>query len=224
MNHAETRESQDAGSIHQKALCEADGALGARFRNDGPFLWKGQRNPAILHPQPEGFLGRGLLASDHFTEAFSALESDLVEEIVRNFGWACVSVRGTSMTPAIQPGDLLSIHHVDFQEISIGQIVLYARDGRLITHRVVKKSASPQAPQLITRGDRVVQNDYPVSPDELLGRVKFIERGGRRFRPAEHPGVQGQLLCRMLRASDRATSLYLRLADFWRALAGEGVR
>jgi signal peptidase I len=223
MTHAETRESKAAGSANKKTVCEADRALGPCFRDDGPFLREGQRNPAFLHSQPEGFLGLGFLVSDQFTPAFSALGSDLVGEIVRNFGWACVSVRGTSMTPAVQPGDLLSIQHVDFQEVSIGQIVLYARDGRLITHRVVEKSAGPQAPHLVTRGDRVLENDYPVSPDELLGRVKFIVRGGRRFQPADHPGAPRQLLCRMLRASDRATSIYLRLAEFWRALAREGV-
>lgn len=127
------------------------------------------------------------------------------------------------MTPAVQPGDLLTIQQKNIQDISIGQVVLYARGRRLITHRVVEKSGTPQAPHLITRGDRVAQSDSPVFPDELLGRVKFIERGGRQFQPADHPDVQRQLLCRMLRASDRATSIYLRAAEFWRALAGEGV-
>jgi hypothetical protein len=126
------------------------------------------------------------------------------------------------MTPAIQPGDLLTIQHTNFQEISIGQIVLFSRDGRLVTHRVVERSEGPQGPYLVTRGDRVAQNDSPVFPDELLGRVKVIERGGRRFQPANHPDVPRQLLPRMLRASDRATSVYLRLTQFWRVLAGEG--
>lgn len=223
MNHAETRKSQSDGSTHKKALREADRALGACFRDDGTFLRESQRNPAFLRSQPEGFLGRGFLLSDQFPEGFSALGNDLVKEIVRNFGWACVSVKGTSMTPAIRPGDLLSVQHTNIQEISIGQIVLYVRDGRLITHRVVEKSREPQAPHLITRGDRVAQSDYPVSPDELLGRVRLIERGGRRFQPADHLGVQEQILCRMLRASDRATSIYLRVAEFWSALAREGV-
>jgi signal peptidase I len=223
MTHAKTRKSKAAGNSNKETVRETDGALGACFRDDGPFLRKGQRNPAFLHSQQEVFLGPEFLTSDQFSDLFSAMGSDLVGEIVRNFGRACVSVKGTSMTPAVQPGDILSIQHVDFQEISIGQIVLYARDGRLITHRVVEKSAGAQTPHLITRGDRIVQNDYPVSPDELLGRVKFIERGGRRFQPADHPGVPRQLLCRMLRASDRATSIYLRLAEFCRAVSGEGV-
>ncbi|HET6929643.1 MAG TPA: signal peptidase I [Candidatus Acidoferrum sp.] len=223
MNHAETGKSQNARSTHKKTLCEADSSFGARFRDHGSVLRESQRNSAFLRSQPESFLDRGFSGRDQSTEAFSALGSDLVEEIVRNSGWACVRVRGTSMTPAVQPGDLLTIQHTNFQEISIGQIVLYARGGRLITHRVVEKSGGPQAPHLITRGDRVAQNDSPVSPDELLGRVKFIERGGRRFQPADHPDVQRQWLCRVLRASDRATSIYLRVAEFWRALAGEGV-
>jgi signal peptidase I len=223
MSHGETRKSQGPGNTQEKALCEADRSLGACFRDDGPFLRKSERNSAFLHSQPEVFLGHGFSVPDQSTEAFSALGSDLVEEIVRNFGWACVRVRGTSMTPAVQPGDVLTIQHTNFQEISIGQIVLFSRDGRLITHRVVEKSANPHSPYLVTRGDRVVPNDSPVSPDELLGRVKFIERGGRRFQPVNHPGAPRQLLSRMLRASDRATSIYLRLAQFWRVLAGEGV-
>lgn len=133
-------------------------------------------------------------------------------------------VSGTSMMPAVQPGDLLLIQHVDFPEISVGQIVLYVRDDRLVTHRVVEMSSVPGRPRLVTRGDRVTQNDSPVSPDELLGRLMFVERGGRRFQPSDHPGVPRQLLGRMLRASDRATSIYLRLAEFWRALAGESAR
>lgn len=157
-------------------------------------------------------------------EDLNTLICDLVSETVRTFGCARLLVSGTSMTPAVQPGDLLSIQHLDFQEISIGQIVLYVRDDRLITHRVVGKSSFPGAPRVVTRGDRVVQNDSPVSPDELLGRVTFVERGGRRFQPVDHPDVPRQLLCRMLRASDRATSIYLRLAEFWRALAGEGAK
>jgi signal peptidase I len=223
MTHAKTRKSETAGSANKETVCETGRALRARFRDDGSFLRKAQCNPAVLQSQQEGFLGPGFLTSDQFSEVFSAMGSDLVGEIVRNFGRACVSVRGTSMTPAVQPGDILSIQHADFHEISIGQIVLYARDGRLITHRAVEKSGGPEAPYLVTRGDRVVQNDHPVSPGELLGRVKFIERGGRRFQPADHPGVPRQLLCRILRASDRATSIYLRLAEFCRELAGEGV-
>src|SRR6267154_6803259 len=104
-------------------------------------------------------------------EDLNTVTCDLVSETVRTFGCARLLVSGTSMTPAVQPGDLLSIQHVDFQEISIGQIVLYVRDDRLITHRVVEKSSDPQAPHLVTCGDRVGQNDFPVSPDELLGQV-----------------------------------------------------
>ncbi len=161
---------------------------------------------------------------DQLVEDLNTLACDLVSETVRTLGCARLRVTGTSMTPAVQPGDLLSIQRADFKEISIAQIVLYARDGRLITHRVVEKSVGPHAQHLITRGDRVVQNDSPVSPDELLGRVTFIERGGRRFQPSDPTGGPRQLLCRMLRSSDRATSIYLRLAGFRRTLAGRGAR
>jgi signal peptidase I len=161
---------------------------------------------------------------DQPVEDLSILAGDIVSEALRTFGCARLRVSGTSMTPAIQPGDLLSIQRVDFQEISIGHIVLYRRDARLITHRVVEKSSVPGASRLVTRGDRVVPNDLPVSPNQLLGRVTFVERGGNRFQPVDHPGLPGRLLTRMLRASDRATALYLRLAEFLRARTGQSVR
>lgn len=224
MSHAEARKSQGTGSTPEKALREADRPLGACFRDHGPCLRKSERNPAVLHSQQKVFLGRRLSVSNQSSEAFSALGSDMVEEIVRNFGRACVSVRGTSMTPAIHPGDFLTIQHINLQEISVGQIVLFSRGGTLITHRVVEKSEGPHSPHLVTRGDRVVHNDSPVSPDELLGRVKFIERGGRRFQPANHPRAPRHLLSRMLRSSDHATSIYLRLAQFWCLLVREGAR
>jgi hypothetical protein len=75
---------------------------------------------------------------------------------------------------------------------------------------------SSTEPCLITRGDRLRQDDTPVSALELLGRVISIERDNRKVElPAtgsNHPIV------RLLQASDRLTHFYLRLAACRRTL------
>lgn len=139
----------------------------------------------------------------------------LAEEVVRTFGEVRLRVSGTSMVPTILPGDLVSIQRASLREISPGEVVVFLREGRFIVHRVVDRKAAAAAcsstePCLITRGDRLRQDDTPVSALELLGRVVSIERDRRKVElPAmgsNHP------ILRLLQASDRATHLYLRLA------------
>jgi hypothetical protein len=114
------------------------------------------------------------------------------------------------MLPTLWPGDVLEVRRERAAEISPGDLVLFERDGRFIAHRVVEvrdsgfgtrdpgeptpwpeslgpgpgsRVSSPESRTLITRGDRTRQCDPPVLPDELLGRVAAIVRGGVRLSP-----------------------------------------
>ena len=146
----------------------------------------------------------------------TTLACDLAGEVVRTFGEVRLRVFGTSMVPSILPGDLISVERTDLFEISPGEIVLYLRDGRLFVHRVVAHAGSQDAPRLITRGDRLSCNDPLVSSSELLGRVTSIQthdgRRHRQARPATSVSVWERIFIHVLRTSDRATYLYLRLA------------
>ena len=71
----------------------------------------------------------------------------------------------------------------DGAAISPGEIVLYAREGRLVAHRVVGKIDRQDGALLLTRGDRLKTTDPPVRPDELLGRVTHVLRGNHRIDP-----------------------------------------
>jgi len=93
----------------------------------------------------------------------------------------------------------------------------------LFIHRVVDRQVSSTAdsleePCLITRGDRLAHNDPPVTSRELLGRVVSVERGNRRVELLAQPVRANRLIIRLLRTSDRATFLYLRIAAYWRAI------
>jgi signal peptidase I len=149
----------------------------------------------------------------------------LVEEVVRSTGEVRLRVLGTSMAPAMLPGDLVLIRRASLNDISMGEVVLFLQNGRMFVHRVVGKSEMSAAGNsaehcLITRGDRLRHDDPPVSPRELLGRAVIIERDNRTIEVAPH-GSNG-LLARLLRTSDRATYLYLRLGACWKTLFVSG--
>lgn len=142
----------------------------------------------------------------------------LAGEIVRNFGKLRLRALGTSMMPAIFPGDLISVQKAEVCEISRGEIVLWTRDGRLFIHRVAAHAGDSVRPLLITRGDRLGYNDPPVSSAELLGRVISVERNGEELGNVRAlQAGRSRALARIFRASDRATHLYVRLAAFWRS-------
>jgi signal peptidase len=145
-------------------------------------------------------------------EHAAALASGLAEEVVRTFGRVHLRVFGTSMVPAIFPGDLISVQHAVLSEISNGEIVLYVRDGRMFAHRVVGCTDSPEGSLLIARGDRFRHNDPPISSGELLGKVISVERGNSQWRSAPCLSGWERMIVHVLRNSDRATYLYLRLA------------
>ncbi len=133
---------------------------------------------------------------------------ELAAEVAGQFGRVRLRVSGTSMAPAIRPGDLLSVEAVALDQVARGEVVVFARDGRLIAHRLVAMTEGG----LITRGDRARRNDFPVSSAEFVGRVISIERGGTPVHAPARPSITQQAISRVLRFSDRATYLYLRLA------------
>jgi signal peptidase len=144
------------------------------------------------------------------------LSSDLAAEMARTSGRLRLRVSGTSMVPAVHPGDFLLVERKRVGELSKGEIAVFAREGRLIAHRVVDTIGSRHERHLLTRGDRARRNDVLVSRFELLGRVTSIERGC--IRPGLQVNIAQRVISRLLRLSDRATSLYLRFAALQRGL------
>jgi hypothetical protein len=111
------------------------------------------------------------------------LKRQLVLEVVGSLGEAHLPASGSSMLPSIRPGDVLEVHRERMAGVSKGDIVVFEREARLVTHRVVEKVTGPERTLLITRGDALRAPDPPVTPEELLGRVTAILRGGRRLDP-----------------------------------------
>jgi signal peptidase I len=181
-----------------------------------------------MQRRPQNFLNTPLtMQTDCQGNASIEMARGLAEEVIRTFGEVRLRVFGPSMAPAMLPGDVVTIRRAGLREISSGEVVLFVQSGRLFVHRVVghkliSTAESVEQPCLITRGDRLHHDDPPVSPQEFLGRVISLERGHRKIEiePHESSGV----FARLLRASDRATYLYLRLLASWRRLFLRGVK
>ena len=119
-------------------------------------------------------------------------------EVLRSFGEVRLRALGVSMLPTLWPGDRLTIQAAGFDQVRPGDMVLYARQNRFFVHRVIQKS-DQAGPFVITQGDAMVQEDPPVSPDELLGKVSAVYRCGNAFEPDREPATRrlaGILLCR----------------------------
>ena len=148
---------------------------------------------------------------DTLADPGSEVKQSLAVEVLRRFGEARLRVTGSSMLCAMWPGDLVAVRRQEMGEIRRGHVVLFVRDGRFFVHRVVGKIRREDRTLLVTRGDRLKENDPPVSPAELLGRVTGVIRGSRCLVPRITVGrrIGSWLLCR----SELGTRMALRLGS-----------
>jgi len=158
----------------------------------------------------------------------NAVGCELAGEIVRTFGRVRVRVTGTSMIPAVWPGDVLVVERRAVEKIQRGEIAVAERAGRLVAHRVI--SAAPNcvalAPHaapassaviapLLTRGDSQLAPDEPLHPEELLGTVVLIERGRAARQPRRALNFAAKLVAGMAQRSTTATRVLVRLHDMF---------
>lgn len=133
---------------------------------------------------------------------------ELTAEVVRRFGRVRLRVVGSSMLPAIQPGDELMVRRCGPDGLRIGEIVVFTRGGRLFAHRLVAVHASGL---LETKGDTIEQPDPFVHPGELLGRADRVSRRGDICRLPASSGFAGRLAAALFRRSISAVRIFTRL-------------
>ena len=108
---------------------------------------------------------------------------------------------GASMSPSIKKGELLIVKPIALEEAEIGEIVAFRRDESqsvLTTHRVIQKGKERGQRYIITKGDRNLYRDFPLSPQDVLGKVVGIEKKGQVI-PLESPfyRIRGYLTARL---------------------------
>lgn len=145
----------------------------------------------------------------------TAMKCELAREVLRSSGVLRLQVTGWSMLPTVWPGNELVIERVDWNPISIGDIVLFGRDTRLFVHRVISKVDNFDGGlEVITRGDGMPMPDRPISSSEVLGKVSLIRRSGKYVSPATSMGLFKSALAAVVQRSVLASRVLVRLHSF----------
>jgi hypothetical protein len=123
---------------------------------------------------------------------------------------------GYSMCPLIMDGDVVTLSARAKDRLRLGDVVAFMRKGAktLIVHRIVGR----QNDLYLTKGDNVTTCDGYTHRDDILGRVEYVERQGRRICLGLGPG---RLLIAML---SRCRFPFRVLASIWKRFHGKLLR
>ena len=113
----------------------------------------------------------------------------LMRAALRQSGTLQISVRGSSMLPALQPGARVTLVSQPFSSVQSGQVVAFACGQRLIVHRVIDRTLE----HLVTLGDNLCLLDPPVTPEMYVGTIAGAQNDvlprqtgvGRSIRPTQ---------------------------------------
>jgi len=177
----------------------------------------------VLHTACEKFLTADRAARSRQPQ-LDRIGCEIVADCLRAGREVRLRVMGSSMLPSIWPHDTLLIRGAGDSRPSIGEIILYARGGGLIAHRVVRRIDDAGRARFETRGDALPACDAPVVQSEILGVVTAIVRGNRELpvRARKSAGLlplalhNSDLLCRI---ALKVQAMRLRLAGL-RSLPG----
>jgi signal peptidase I len=92
-----------------------------------------------------------------------------------------IKAEGYSMYPAIKPGSVIHIKPIKPGDLpEPGEIIAWKRESGLVVHRLVRIVREGNETLYVTRGDGTMNEDPPVSAEQIAGRVRQIEYGGKR--------------------------------------------
>jgi signal peptidase len=142
-------------------------------------------------------------------ETYERAGCELTAELLRRQCTVRIRVTGSSMAPALWPGDVIVVRPTAKQTPSIGAIAVCIRAGRLAAHRVVEIAQQGGEHRWITRGDALAHRDPAMSAAQMLGVVAGTIRADGSFRPVS-PALS--LAHRVLSCAIRHSELIHRLA------------
>ena len=74
---------------------------------------------------------------------------------------------GISMFPLIRSGDYVTIVPFDLEDLSVGEVIFFEKEGQFYLHRFLKRKSNDE---IITKGDNLPFFDMPVNYDNVLGK------------------------------------------------------
>jgi signal peptidase I len=87
---------------------------------------------------------------------------------------------GSSMSPFIRDGDLVTVRPVNAVDLRLGDVVLYKSFGRrAILHRLIRRRKQAGAVVYLIRGDASAGACEEVKAEDILGCVVEVSKRGR---------------------------------------------
>jgi hypothetical protein len=152
-----------------------------------------------------------------------AIKLELATEVLRTSGELRFVASGTSMVPAVFPGDILIVRIQPIERARCGDVALWSREGRFYAHRIVRTAKADGQAAIVTRGDALSQDDPPVGSDEFLGHVCWVVRRGKHVDLGASPNLGAFVLRFLVRRSDGITKCLLLYSSLRWRLAGNEI-
>jgi phage repressor protein C with HTH and peptisase S24 domain len=109
---------------------------------------------------------------------------DLSTDLLRRGQSIRFRAPGRSMQPTIRDGEVITVEPVSLADVKRGDIILYRSHMGVTAHRVTRiQKKDGTADLMILRGDAPGSPDELVLPRQVLGKVVWVERGGRLIAP-----------------------------------------
>lgn len=94
-----------------------------------------------------------------------------------------------SMSPFLRIGDQISTVKSTLEDLSLGDILIFRTRDNFCVHRFLykykpknrKNPRSHNSYLLITKGDNLINPDYPLTEDQIFGKAITIRRGIREI-------------------------------------------
>ncbi len=90
-----------------------------------------------------------------------------------------IKLYGHCMSPFVRNGEIVTISPVSHLKLCCGDIIVYKYKDRFKIHRFLRLVQIENESFLISKGDRAMNIDPPVSLEAFLGKLLLLHRGSR---------------------------------------------
>ena len=86
-------------------------------------------------------------------------------------GYKAYIVNTNSMEPTIEVGDIVIIKKVKAEKLNQGDVITFAQEGEVITHRITKIETEEKSTQYVTKGDNNNTEDtLKIKYEDIIGK------------------------------------------------------
>lgn len=106
---------------------------------------------------------------------------DFAESILENDQYVSIKMKGYSMYPTLRPDDIGVIEYCAPENLKTGDIIVFKSNRHLVAHRLIAIKKENNIFQFTAKGDKNSFCDPVFSQEALIGRIKELERKGKKI-------------------------------------------